>query len=295
MKQFAIRFGNILFILAALSSALAEANSLDDADGLATEISMPKGAKVERDLAYGPDDKQTMDVYLPEHAAAAPVIFMVHGGAWMVGDKAADAVVANKVARWLPRGFIVVSTNYRLLPAADPLVQANDVAKALSFAQSKAKSWGGDPTRFILMGHSAGAHLVSLLAADTGIATRQGAKAWLGTVALDSASLDVVQTMEAKHMRFYDRVFKQDPAYWRSVSPLHRLTGIPGPMLLVCSSQRDDACPQARHFAAKVTSSGGRITILPIALSHREINKNLGLAGKYTEGVESFMHSLGLP
>lgn len=259
------------------------------------EAAMPPGSTVERDIAYGPDVAQRMDVYLPRHSTAAPVLFMVHGGAWMIGDKASRGVVTNKVGRWLPKGYIVVSANYRLLPKADPLEQANDIAKALASAQSRARSWGGDPARFVLMGHSAGAHLVALLAADPGIASRQGAKPWLGTISLDSAALDVVQTMEAKHMRLYDKAFREDPGYWRDASPFHRLARASGPMLLVCSTRRSDSCPQARSFARKATSFGGRATVLPIALSHREVNQNLGLAGDYTEAVESFLRSVGLP
>ena len=62
-------------------------------------------------------------------------------------------------------GIIFVSVDYRMLPQQDALAQADDVARALAFAQSRARSWGGDPGKFILMGHSAGAHLVALLAA----------------------------------------------------------------------------------------------------------------------------------
>ncbi|MBZ5664150.1 MAG: alpha/beta hydrolase [Acidobacteriia bacterium] len=127
---------------------------------------LPAGARLLRNVAYGPGAAYKMDIYLPAHPKGTAILFMVHGGAWTVGDKTMARVVANKAAHWLPEGFIFVSTDYRLLPAADPLEQANDVAKALAFAQSQAKSWGGDPSRFVLMGHSAGAHLVTLLAAD---------------------------------------------------------------------------------------------------------------------------------
>jgi acetyl esterase/lipase len=263
----------------------------DDAAG---EIVLPAGAKANRDVAYGTDPAQRLDVYMPEHAQAAPIIFMVHGGAWMLGDKAAARVVANKAARWLPKGFIFISANYRLVPSTDVLGQADDVAKALAFAQANAKLWGGDPSRLILMGHSAGAHLAALLAADPAIASRQGAKPWLGTVMLDSAAFDVVQIMKAEHRRFYDRVFGNDPAYWRQTSPLHRLSGVPKPMLLVCSSRRSDSCPHARSFADKVTSMGGRATVQSVSFTHREINENLGVAGTYTDTVEAFFRSLGL-
>lgn len=271
-----------------------DTDEMEQAEGPSDLVALPEGIRVERDIAYGTDPSQRIDVYLPLHPVAAPVLFMVHGGAWMVGDKAASNVITNKVKCWVTKGLIMVSVNYRLSPKADPLEQANDVAKALAFAQSKAKEWGGDPARFILMGHSAGAHLVALLAADPKIAIRQGAKPWLGTVTLDSAAYDVPRIMEARHFRFYDRVFKNDPDYWRKASPIYRLSSAGAPMMLVCSSIRDDSCPQARSFARKLREKGGKVTVLPVALSHRDINHDLGLPGNYTDSVESFLRSLGV-
>ena len=136
--------------------ASPQADDLEDADGPDIAIALPEGTKVVRDIAYGPDAAQRLDVYLPEHPTAAPVIFLVHGGGWRRGDKAMGSVVTNKVARWLPQGYVVISVNYRLAPQAGPLEQADDVAMALAFAQSKAASWGADAARFVLMGGSAG-------------------------------------------------------------------------------------------------------------------------------------------
>lgn len=246
-----------------------------------------------RNVHYGDDNRQTMDVYLPRTPKTGmPVIFMVHGGAWRFGDKTARSVVVNKVARWVPRGFIFISVNYRMLPVAAPLQQAEDLAHALATAQAKAASKGGDPDKFILMGHSAGAHLVALLDADPALAYKAGAKPWLGTVALDSAALNVVKIMEAPHYRLYDRAFGADPAYWRTVSPFYALTATARPILLVCSTRRDDSCPQAHGFAAKANALGVHAEVAGEDLSHREINATLGEAGAYTDAVERFMGSL---
>jgi len=256
---------------------------------------LPSGAQVERDIPWGPDPIQRLDVYRPAHADGAPVIFMVHGGAWDKGDKGLWRTVKNKVAHWVGKGYVLVSPNYRMLPVADPVEQANDVAKSLAFAQSKLRSWGGDPSRIVVMGHSAGAHLVSLLTADPTIAARHGAKPWLGTVSLDSGAMNVVELMEARHFALYDRVFKSDPAYWREASPTLRLKTAPvAPMLVVCSTGRRDSCPQAKAFAEKANSLGGRVNVLPVDLGHAEINDRLGTHGEYTEGVDSFLRSLGL-
>ncbi|MBI3525753.1 MAG: alpha/beta hydrolase [Betaproteobacteria bacterium] len=253
------------------------------------------GNSVQRDIAYGADARQRMDVYIPPNAHAAPVILMVHGGAWQVGDKTAAGVIENKVARWLPKGIIFISVNYRLSPQADPLIQAKDVALALAKAQALAPSWGGDPARFVLMGHSAGAHLVALLASAPALAKQQGAQPWLGTISLDSGALDLMETMTSKHLPLFDKVFGADPSYWREVSPLQRLTDRPAPLLVVCSALRNDSCPQARSFVAKAAALGAHAVALPVALTHMEINRDLGISSPYTDNVEAFMRALGLP
>lgn len=256
---------------------------------------IPAGTKVERDIAYGAAKDQRLDVFMPAGAKGAPIIFMVHGGAWAVGDKEMGRVVENKVAHWVPRGVIFVSVNYRMIPDADPVMQADDVARALAFVQNNAASWGGDPARVVLMGHSAGAHLVMLLTADTSIASAQGARPWLGTVSLDSGAMNVPEIMKAKHYRFYDRAFGDDPAYWEKASPYQRLTGHPKPVLIVCSTKREDSCPQGRALAEKARSLGGRAGVYPVNLTHREVNEELGLASSYTATVDDFLRSLGLP
>ena len=266
-----------------------------DAVQQAGTVGAVNASEVMRDVAYGPDRAQTFDVYLPAERKGAPIIFLVHGGAWMKGDKAHAGVVTNKVAHWVGKGYILVSTNYRLSPP-DPLQQADDVARALAFAQAQAPSWGGDPARIAVVGHSSGAHLVSLLASDPSFTAKHEAKPWLGTVALDSAAFDVERIMAKQHFAFYDRVFREDPAYWRSCSPIHRLNAAPpNPVFAVCSSDRRESCSQARDYVEKVKGLGGRAEVFPVALSHQEINEQLGLQGHYTSAVDAFLQSLGLP
>ena len=270
----------------------AEVESGDAAGG---KFALPPATRVERDLAYGAAPAQKIDVYVPEGRGNAPILLMVHGGGWMFGDKGNSGSVANKVRHWLPRGYIVVSANYRMTQPPDALEQAEDVGRALAFVQANAASWGGDGKRVVLMGHSSGAHLVALLTAAPALVARSGAKPWLGTVALDSAALDLVGLMNARHPRLHDRVFGADPARWAQASPLQQLSARPVPMLLVCSSRRGDSCPAARRFADKAVSLGGRATTLPLDLGHGEINSELGRSASYTASVEDFLRSVGLP
>jgi acetyl esterase/lipase len=247
------------------------------------------------DLAYGTDKKQKIDVYLPVNPKNAPIIVMVHGGAWKMGDKGMSKAVDNKVARWVPKGAIVVSVNYRLLPSAKPLEQAQDVARALAYVQNHALSWGGDSSKVILMGHSAGAHLVSLISSSPKESYALGVKPWLGTISLDTAMMNVVETMERKHYDFYDDAFGVDKNYWIQNSPFYQLDATAPPMLMICSTKREDKpCEESKPFMAKGKKLGLRMEMSEQALSHGEINDELGLPNDYTQRVEQFMASLGV-
>lgn len=263
----------------------------------AAEAALPAGAQRIADVPYGSDPRQRMDVYVPTGLAAsavrAPVIFMVHGGGWRHGDKAMGRVVQEKVARWVPLGFVLISVNYRLLPDTPVAEQERDVQAALMAAQQRAPQWGADSGRFILMGHSAGAHLVALLNARAPQALREGAWPWLGTVSLDSAMMNVPARMRAPHLPLYDDAFGTDPAYWVALSPFHQWTTGAPPMQMVCSTQRaDDPCQQSDAMARHVRTRGGRAEVLPQDLGHGEINAQLGLESDYTRAVETFMASL---
>lgn len=268
--------------LAHMKAKSAEAQPVDPTQYVA-------GATQET-LSYGSAPAQTIEVYAPPHPDHAPIIVMVHGGGWRIGDKNSPGVVDNKLKHWLPQGFIIVSVDYRMLPEAQVDTQARDVAQALAYVQTHAADWGGDPDRLILMGHSAGAHLVALLSADPAQVAAQGGLPWAGTVVLDSAGLDIAQVMGQKHMRLYDDAFGSDPAYWATVSPSARLKSDAVPMMLVCALKRpDDSCGQAQAFALQLKAIGQDAPVSQQDLTHMEVNKNLGLPGAYTDAVDAFI------
>ena len=252
---------------------------------------LPAGTRVERDIPYGADPMQRYDVYLPASPkSGAPILAMVHGGGWRRGDKDNSRVVGDKAAYWLARGFVFVSIGYRLLPDADPLEQARDVAAALASAQRRAPQWRADPRRLVLMGHSAGAHLAALLGASPDLLANAGALRPLGVVALDSAALNVPEIMQnPRHPRLYDDAFGSDKSFWTAASPFHQLTRRSPPMLIVCSSQRRDSCPQGRALQDKAASLGVPMQVLPEDLKHGEINHELGKPSAYTRAVSDWI------
>src|SRR5690606_19703672 len=124
---------------------------------------LPAGARRIAELAYGDDPRQTFDAYLPAQPRDAPILLFVHGGGWAHGNKDNPGNIPDKAGYWLPEGYVLVSANYRMRPDTAPLDQARDVARALAAVQRHAPDWNADPSRVVLMGHSAGAHLAALV------------------------------------------------------------------------------------------------------------------------------------
>lgn len=244
-----------------------------------------------KDVAYGTHKLQRMDVFLPANARGAPIILMVHGGGWRRGDKSMALGNATKVEHYVERqGYIYISTNYRLVPEVTPLEEADDIAAALAFVQRQAVSWGGDPDKIMLMGHSAGAHLVTLLAADPARALRAGARLWSGSIAIDSGAMNVPAIMNRRHPSLYDKAFGDDPALWIAASPYHQIKPTALPIMVICSSTRkDDPCAQGQALVEKSRSLGREAALLPQPLNHGAINSKLGLPGAYTAAVDAFI------
>jgi acetyl esterase/lipase len=110
-----------------------------------------------------PQDRQILDIYAPDGAKNLPVVCWIHGGGWQAGDKT-DVQIKPRV--FTERGYVFVSTNYRLLPNLEMDVQIRDVAKALGWMHKHIAEHGGDPQRIFVMGHSAGAQLAALICID---------------------------------------------------------------------------------------------------------------------------------
>ena len=122
-------------------------------------------ARVARDIAYGSDARQAMDVYAPDLAAGetAPVVVFFYGGGLDSGSKALYGWAAQALAA---KGFVVAMPDYRIVPDALFPVFIEDAAAATARAAGIVSSYGGDPGRLGVMGHSAGAHLAMMIALD---------------------------------------------------------------------------------------------------------------------------------
>ncbi len=107
--------------------------------------------------------KLKLDVYSNPHEGLQPVVVMIHGGAWIKGDKSMDnkvyicKVLANN-------GYVVFTINYRLAPAHILKKQVEDAMAAVIWVKQHAEEYGGDPERVGVTGGSAGGHLGAMVA-----------------------------------------------------------------------------------------------------------------------------------
>ena len=111
-----------------------------------------------KDIAYGRHARQTLDVYAPDVSRGETVVF-VHGGAWGSGNKKSYVLLAQNLARL---GYVVVVPNYRIFPHATVPGQVDDIRNIVGWARDGLGPMGGDADNVVLVGHSAGAHLLAM-------------------------------------------------------------------------------------------------------------------------------------
>lgn len=170
---------------------------------------MPQpGVRAVRDIAYGKGPKDTLDTFTTEaKAAPKPILIFVHGGAYVGGDKSrtpdgAPSPFYDNMMLWaVGHGMVGVNMNYEWAPkAAYPEVQ-HDIAEVVAWARTNAASFGGDPNRIVIWGHSAGAaHVGSFVAHPETYADVAGAKAPVSAAILTSGSYDLASP--ADHVYF---------------------------------------------------------------------------------------------
>lgn len=281
MKQHAIRLAIPFLALLGLAQSHAQ-----------TAASSPTKLLVKRDLPYAEpaDPRQKVDIYAPAGAKNLPVVFWIHGGGWQAGDRT-NVVLKPQV--FADKGFVFVSTGYRLLPNVDMVTIFRDVAKSVRWVHDHIAEHGGDPSRMLVMGHSAGAQLAALICTDDRYLKAEGLSLGIikGCVPVDGDTYDVpavIWTVETR-LRVHDmpmpklghRVkFGNDPAKHRDYSAVTHIAkgkGIP-PFLILHVSDHPDTSAQAQRLGAVLKDAGIPTKVFGAKeTNHNKLNDNLGL------------------
>lgn len=219
-----------------------------------------------------------------------PVMIWVHGGGWRIGDKANQ--LQYKIPYFTNEGWIFVSVNYRLSPndvPDDPSdldpdrikypVHSQDVAAAISWVYENIDQYGGNSNQISLMGHSAGANIVSTIGTNETFLEDYGLNLSVlrHVISLDTAAYDVRERCETGAM-LYLNAFGTDPTVWDAASPLNNIDPgeeLPSFFLVVQGTQT--RIDQTMKFVEKVNQTGTRTQlIIASEYNHSEVNQAIG-------------------
>ena len=244
------------------------------------------------DLPYATpaNPRQMVDVHAPEGAKNLPVVFWIHGGGWEGGDRTA---IQLKPQAFVDKGFVFVSTGYRLLPEVEMATIFRDIAKSLGWVHENIAQHGGDPTRILVMGHSAGAQLAALICTDDRYLKAEGVpfSVLKGCVPVDGDTYDVPAIIETAETRRrvhglpqakvgHREKFGNDPAKHRDYSAVTHIAkgkNIP-PFLILHVADHPDTTAQAQRLAAVLKDAGIPTKVFGAKeTNHSRLNENLGL------------------
>ncbi len=261
--------------------------------------------------APAPPSLNQLDLYTPDGTDAAdsrPVVVYVHGGGWRAGDKSNQ--LAKKIELFTDAGYVFASVNYRLSP--DPIEASYpadrirfpdhpaDVGESLAWIERNIAPYGGDPSRILLIGHSAGAHLVSLVSTDPSFVETYGMdpRHLIGTVPLDTDAFDVSERIangsaQAKALFYNAFATPAEDATddsWGQASPINFATPEDPEFLLVTQAAAPGRVQNTREMAAALGQDPMTSAFLA-PYDHNGINGAVGSAtdtAGETEAIMSF-------
>lgn len=224
---------------------------------------VPKDRGVERvgrDVPYGVQERQRLDIYRPRGAenAALPVVVFFYGGAWSDGTREHYGFAAHALASL---GHVVVVPDYRLVPEIEYPAFLEDCAQAVLWVRGNIARHGGDPDTLVLMGHSAGAYNAASLALD---------RRWLNGSDATKAIRGVIGLSGPYDFYPFDgpisrRVFGAAPDP-EGTQPINHVSAEAPPMLLISGGRDELVLPRnSLHLGEALAAAGrpARVKIYP--------------------------------
>jgi len=222
------------------------------------------GSRIAWNIPYVKDahEQQALDVYAPEHAKDAPVVVYVHRGEWARGDK---SEVSFKPKLLNEQGIVLVSVNYRLSDVAQHPAQVDDVASAVRWVRDHVAEYGGSPERIVLMGHSAGCHIASMVGLDPRPLAKVGLTpaALRGVVMWSGGAYDLAAKIAEGGMYkpYVEKNFGTEKTGLDDASPIHHVDDVlPGQRFLFVSAGEGKPASRelSERMASEITKHGGR-------------------------------------
>jgi acetyl esterase/lipase len=273
-------------IIAGLATLLAACTPT----GLINLLVPRSGYAVHRNIAYGPDPRQKLDIYVPDGLKApAPVLLFFYGGSWESGSR--DQYLGFGQA-FASAGIVTVVADYRLYPQVRWPAFVEDGAAAVALLHRDIAKHGGDPNRLFVSGHSAGAYNAVMLASDPQYLKAVGGDfSWLRGVIGISGPYDFLPLKSRSLIEIFHGPDN------RKILPITHIDGVRPPMLLIHGTADTTVGPQnTRSMAATLKTHASKVeTILYKDAGHVGIILSLlpGFRGKtpLREDMLKFIHS----
>ena len=255
-------------------------------NGLVTD----EGYKVRKDMAYGSDVRQKMDIYIPDRPATdGCTILFLYGGRWEGGDKALYKFVGQALSS---KGCVTAIADYRVYPKVKYPAFVQDSAAAFVWLHTHVAEFGGHADKLFIAGHSAGAYNAAMVAVHPRYLSEAGGqRGWIRGVIGISGPYDFLPFTDKDIIDIFS------PEKGPATQPItYAGAGMP-PMLLVHGENDREVYPKnTRNFAAKLKAAGSPVeTIIYPDAPHEAIVLSLlnGFRGKIPllEDISTFVHA----
>ncbi len=250
--------------------------------GYVLNYGVTDGLDITRDLAYGPDPGQRLDVFRPKHARSGglPILIYFHGGGWISADKRIYDGICSVLSGY---GWVTFNVNYRLAPEHRFPAPLQDAANAIEWIRCHADRYGGDASRIVLGGDSAGAQIAAWYAVamhDGGLRSAAAIDDFLPEGQLRGLLLfygvydfDTVRQASFPFIGIYTRSLlgEDEHTYAENAvlaSPGKQVTAKLPPVFL-CAGQRDGLYTQTVDFAALLQQNGVACRALLLPRNYR--------------------------
>ena len=244
-----------------------------------------------RTTSYGPHAMHLADVYELEAPIGQPAkkhrpaALMIHGGGWSAGTRTDFA----DLARWIARqGFVAVSVDYRLVPAARWPAQAEDAELAMWWLRENAAALGVDPHRVVVIGGSAGGHLAGWLATSDRTSPR-GTPSRANAVISFWGPWDLTVTKLREDARNMIAALV-GPRAPRDASPIFKVDGRTAPTMFIHGTA-DELVPhdQSTRACAALAAAKVRCELVLLEGEGHGLTKHTGQAVKLLERMQAFV------
>ena len=179
-----------------------------------------------------PEEK--LNVFAPrKHKDLKDVLIFIHGGNWNAGKKSLYNFFGSRFAR---KNVVTVIIDYPLSPQANYDQMAMASAGAVKWVKENIATYGGDPDKIFISGHSAGGHLAALISIDNNYFDTLGITNPIkGAIFIDAAGLDMYGYLNTEGLpsdHTYFTTFTHDPKIWKEASPMYHLHNSMPPLLI---------------------------------------------------------------